>query len=377
MSRLGPRNSQFRTATARLRILLCCGGWIAAMPLLAGCAARGLDFDYGRRSSVTGNPSVNGTSVLSEMFVKAGHPVDSKRALTPGLENVQTIVWFPNSLKAPSEDVLDWFDVWLRNEPGRTLVYVGRGYDAQPLFWRKTKAKLPDQRAEADAAEVEAKEEFARDLKKLPSKEECKWFELVNDKPAEEIGELAGPWAAGVDASKIDLELTQRLIPPNWFEWLLESDENSLVSREVVQARGGSHQVVLVTNGSFLLNFSLVNREHRKLAGRLIDLVDGERVVFLESGADGPPIMDSEPSPSMRQGFDLFGVWPVNVVLLHLAVMGIIFGFARWPIFGKPKQPAAAPGANFAQHATALGKLLERTGDRDYALRRLAEYRNP
>ena len=42
----------------------------------------------------------------------------------------------------------------------------------------------------------------------------------------------------------------------------------------------------VVANGSFLVNLQLVNKEHRKLAGKLIDEVPkGSRVVFIEANA--------------------------------------------------------------------------------------------
>ena len=65
-------------------------------------------------------------------------------------------------------------------------------------------------------------------------------------------------------------------------ESLLESDQGLIVGRLDV----GQSQLLVASNGSFLLNATLVNHEHRKLAGKLIDTIGpgGRDVVFLESG---------------------------------------------------------------------------------------------
>ncbi len=146
--------------------------------------------------------------------------------------------------------------------------------------------------------------------------------------------------------------------------------------RELLRRSHASSQRVLVVNGSFLLNYGLINHENRKLAGRLIDLAGSPgRVVFLESGDSDPRILPTDPAPQLPQGLAILAVWPINVVLLQLIAIGIIFGFARWPILGRPREPRPPEAANFGLHAEALGKLLSRTSSRDFALRRVAEYR--
>ncbi len=65
-------------------------------------------------------------------------------------------------------------------------------------------------------------------------------------------------------------------------EALLDSDEGLILGRLDI----GQSQLLVVANGSFLLNAMLVNHEHRKLAGKLVDAIGpgGRDVVFLESG---------------------------------------------------------------------------------------------
>jgi hypothetical protein len=132
--------------------------------------------------------------------------------------------------------------------------------------------------------------------------------------------------------------------------------------------------VIVVTNGSFLLNLPLVNHEHRKLAGSLIDEVGvNRRVVFLEASGD-PEVLDKEPEVSIPSGLDFLGVYPFNYILLQLAVAGMIFCFARLPIFGKPRDDQPTQLSDFGEHVSALGELLAKTGDYQFAASRLAHY---
>jgi hypothetical protein len=134
-------------------------------------------------------------------------------------------------------------------------------------------------------------------------------------------------------------------------------------------------ELLIVANGSFVLNEPLVNHEHRKLAARLIDHVGTPKsVAFLESGAGGPMLLETEPEQGIKNGMEIFGVAPFNWIFLHLAVLGAIFCVARFPIFGAPRPLDPAPLSDFGRHVWALGKLLERTGDREFAISRLQHY---
>jgi hypothetical protein len=52
----------------------------------------------------------------------------------------------------------------------------------------------------------------------------------------------------------------------------------------------------------------------------------------------------------------------------------VIFCAARFPIFGRPREPAPPRLSDFSRHVWALGQLLSRTKDRAYALGRVLQY---
>jgi hypothetical protein len=299
------------------------------------------------------------------MFSEAGHKVAFRRTLiTSNFEMTSTIVWFPDDFALPSEAVRDWFDQWLSARAGRTLVYVGRDFDAATLYWQKAMRLVrPEKQASYRAHQLGEIALHDRQRARAASEQpQCDWFSLKTES-LEKVQDLAGPWLSGIDSAKTEIELGTQLVPPKRAGWLLTSKDKALVTRHD-DWHGG--QLIAVANGSFLLNMPLVNHEHRKLAGKLIKAVGSPgRVVFLESGPGGPPI---DPAAEAVTFWQLFGGWPLNVILLHLAVLGIIFCFARWPIFGRPQTPPAELVSDFGKHVEAVGELLHRTHDRNFAL---------
>lgn len=133
-------------------------------------------------------------------------------------------------------------------------------------------------------------------------------------------------------------------------------------------------QLIVVANGSFLLNVALANHENRKLAAHLIaECGEPKRAVFLESSSSGLPVFGEEPDEKPN-GFELFRVWPLNVLLSHLVVLGILYCVAMFPIFGRPKQLPREAVSDFGKHITALGEMLEKSRNATYARQLLANY---
>src|SRR5256885_9499747 len=88
---------------------------------------------------------------------------------------------------------------------------------------------------------------------------------------------------------------------------------------------------------------------------------------------NAPPILEKEPTGSMQSPLELLKVWPLNAILLHVAVLGIIICLSRSLIFGRPRDLPGDSPSDFGKHVAALGKLLARTKDRNYAQARLAQ----
>jgi hypothetical protein len=320
--------------------------------------------------------SVNGTAVFADMVQRAKHSVYSWNRLSPRLrDDADCIVWFPDDFEPPTDEQCDWLETWLARSPGRTLIYVGRHYDAAPKYWRQAARKAPaEQKAVMLQNAVAADDKLQSEMATI-SGDECAWFRLQKDRPALHVSTLEGSpdWVASIEPSACDVELAAGLVPWDDAQRLVWAGGDAIVSRiEVEQS-----QILLVANGSLLLNHCLINHEHRKIAGRLIDEIGPPRktVVFLESRAGGPPIVDDEPQARRASPWALFHTWPMNWILLHLLVAGAIFCFSRWPIFGLPRSEPADALSDFGKHVHAVGLWLARTRDAAFAHTRLQHYR--
>ena len=343
-----------------------------------GCAHPDLQTSYGQRSGPLVYCSVNGTAVLSGMFELSGDTVFSWNVLSPRLyDRVDAIVWFPDDFEPPSEEVRDWLEDWILDSPGRTLVYVGRDFDAEASYW---KAVRPLARAK-DKKEIQRRENAARirfrgARRDIPKDRDHAWFTVTGKLDPRRVVTIEGEkeWTEGIDQTKLEIELNGRFAPADGFDVLLESEGDMLIGR---QEWWDDSQLIVVSNGSFLLNHSLANHEHRKLAGRLIDAVGppGQTVGFLESYAGGPAILDHDPAVGPPLGLDMFTIWPTNWILIHFTIAGVIFCFARFPIFGRPLELEVDSRSDFDKHITALGELLARSRDTSYAETRIKQYR--
>jgi hypothetical protein len=324
------------------------------------------------------------------MFRRAGHRVTTFGRLSPKLDRYDTLIWFPDSFQPPTGNQRQWLENWLASGSGRTVVYVGRDYDASVHYWDAVAPSAPPAQAdEVLRRRAEARAAWEARRSEMPTNEYARWFLVERDHQPRRAESLSGPWAGGIDAPETDLHLEGLLkiptaaersaaqdgLAPPAVEVLLAADGEEVVTR-LTDPAWGDGQILVVTNGSFLLNYPLVNHEHRKLAVRLIDECQpAGNVVFMESGAEGPPILAKEPTGGFPTGLELVKVWPLNVILLHLAVLGLVLCLSRAMIFGRPRELPAESAADFGQHVAALGTLLARTKDRNYAQARLSQYR--
>lgn len=367
--------------------------FVVVLAICAGCE-NGIDTQYGRRSGISGGDSVNGTAVLSRMVEAAGHKVKTATRLSPRLyESADCIVWAPDDFAPPKPDVRQWFAGWWRHGAGRTLIFIGRDFDAAPLYWKNIKqAATADELPEIERRLAYDEQRFLSARSNIPEDEDCDWFVCRGKRQQRSVTTLEGTadWVTDIDAKQLEIELNGRLVPPPDVEVLLESKGDMLVSRQAMgDARealfqllddpsappdGGS--LIVVANGSFVLNLPLVNREHRKLAARLIEQIGNKpkEVVFLESGPGGPPVWEDDPSERSRTSLEILAVWPFNAIFLQLGALGLIFCYSRLPIFGRPRPLAAGHLVDFGRHVAALASLLARTRDAKYAAERVAIY---
>jgi Domain of unknown function (DUF4350) len=368
--------------------------------VIAGRRDEQLPSVYGRRRGGEAARSVNGTAVLADVFRQDGRRVTTISRFSPKLNDFDVLVWIPNDFKPPDDEHRQWLEAWLKNDEGsgakkRTLIYVGRDYDAAVDYWQRIVPQTPEPLGqEAVRRQSEARAAFEHDRSEMPTRQYARWFTARRDEKPRKIDKLGGPWAKGIDAKKANIHLEGRLAIPTKDELpstddrlhcepLLTAGRDALVFR-VTDATNtkpedslGKGEIFVVANGSLVLNYPLVNHEHRKLAAKLVEesSAEGDKIAFIESQPGGPPILKKEPTGGFPTVLELLKVWPLNAILLHLTFLGIVLCLARWPIFGRPRELPADSPTDFGKHVAALGKLLARTKDRNYAHARLVQYR--
>ncbi len=369
---------------------------VLALTALMGCGSEDIDHTYGKRRGSNGGDSVNGTRVLAEMFEGYGHKVTTRAYLSPKVSDVDVIVWFPDDFAPPTDEQQEFLEQWVSEEPARTLIYVGRDYDASIDYWEKVLPDAPpEQVVELLRRQAKARARHDRARTAMAAEDDCRWFGVRGNEPVRVIGArnengttLSGPWSRDgtLDPTQLDIRLQGRLAPlddPPEGRYggqfrsheLLAAGEDPLVWK-VANSSWDEGKILVVTNGSFLLNLALVEHSHRKLAGKLIAECGGapRQVVFLESGAGGPPVFEQEPGEDYPTGFEAFTIWPIGPILMHFIVLGLVYLASRMSIFGRPNELPLEPVSDFGHHIEALGKLLERTQNYRYAEQRLEDY---
>lgn len=97
-------------------------------------------------------------------------------------------------------------------------------------------------------------------------------------------------------------------------------------------------------------------------------------VGFLTTDSAGANVSEVDPEINARTGMELFTVWPLSLIVLHLAVTGFIACMILLPIFGRPRQGKTVSNSDFADHLDAVAVLMSRSGGEEYARRRVSEY---
>jgi hypothetical protein len=362
-----------------------------AVLLLACCAGclqpPGLSTEYGR-SAGSALSSVNGTSALAKLFRQSGHRVSVSRRLGDLVENADVVVWVPNDSDLPRRTVTRYFDSWLTQQPGRRLIYVVKDYQGALDYWQQMAATSPD--------DVVTQRELARAITRadvfgeaLPLAGDCDWFRLERTVPSErQVDGGDWKWLFTIDDSNErrpravtrthifprddDVALSEDVVEVSdrWIPLLSDGDQ-TLVA-EYRRNHWGDSRVVAFSSGAWLLNLPLAKPDNRLIAEQLVnECASANRIVFLETGADGPTISDGK---SRHHALEAFTVRPFNSILLHLTVLGMFFCCAVFPIFGRPQPVVEVVRSDFRRHVVALGELLARTGDVDYARARRDYY---
>jgi hypothetical protein len=341
-----------------------------ALALVAGCGGE-VESDYGRAR----DQSVNGTAVLARLLRARGHQVRTAIRLTPQLnEWADVIVRFAPYPGPPEAEEATWYLEWLTTGEGRQMIYVPRDYDAWTEYWDQALARLPQDQTERREQAKKLRDKPRRnwpalaDLRPKHVGRPEDWFAVDTSSGAPEVCKtLTGPWSRGIEAAQAALPRHETLKVESETV-LLEGDDRPLA---IEWSRFNDSRVLVVANGSFLLNAALLNPARRPLAARVVEWA-GEgprRVAFVE----GRFVLHGPADRSTI--FELFRVPPFGWVAAQLLVLGLAACLARAPRLGRARPEPPSGEERPAAHPEALGALLARTGQAADARAILDAYR--
>jgi hypothetical protein len=340
----------------------------------AGCAGGGVDASYGKARG----KSINGVSGFAELCRGRGHSVRVSVRLNDRVGDwASTIVRFSPYPGPPEKSEADWYQQWAARNPNRRVLYVPRDFDSEPEFWSTILAshskKLTD-RYIADA--TTQRNNALKWSDELPNSARnpappADWYRNATTTPPPTVCKtLDGPWAEGVDSAKA--AITRHQVPEveHDEEVLLRGDGQPLVLNWAWNDGG---RVLVVANGSFLLNETLAHRERRKLTEHVLDwLADGgPNIAFIE----GRATTEDKDCPLSGTIWEIFCVEPVNRVLAQWLVFSLLLVLSLAPILGRPRTWSSEGDDRPVAHAEALGDLLGRVKDESSARAMLDTYR--
>jgi hypothetical protein len=358
-------------------------GWpvsLAAIVAIVGCGETEIDTSYGQARG----KSVSGTGVFAELLRDRGHEVRTARRLNDELgEWARTIIRFAPYAGPIEQDEAQWFLDWQLARPGRRLIYVCRDGGAEAEYWSAALAALPGDAPQEQRDRIEARLESAGGWGSQlappgtePADPEV-WFSL-DDSPGSPTtcSTLEGPWAEGIDPALAGIPINRGLTSVSGVEVpLLIGDGRVLAMDWVWEMADGPDDpsaVLVVANGSFLLNAALVPPGRRPLALRAAEWAgDGPRNVAFVEGSF--PLGEETPMPSP---FDVIRQIPeLRMVAGHFMVLALVAALSRAVILGRPRAAPASGADRPRAHAEALGYLMSRVGAERAAVALLDSYR--
>lgn len=234
----------------------------------------------------------------------------------------------PSSSSQPSTTPVSFFP-WMRSE----------SWGEEYLTAEKERRAAPTSDSEDISAEMESDEDF---LERIAKWDDDDFFEEKITLPSEGV--------------------THEVV-------LRTANQEPLITI-VTKPQWEGSRIVLLANSSLISNLSLTYDGNRQLASTLIDTFSPGRVGFLSASAD-PMVLDGD---NGNEGLLSLLSLPVNLLVAHLALLGLVALFCLWPIFGRPAELPALSTQSFSQHIKALGILLQKTGDQFYARTTIADY---
>jgi hypothetical protein len=154
---------------------------------------------------------------------------------------------------------------------------------------------------------------------------------------------------------------------------LYRSTDGTPLIYEILDPSWGDSRLIVVNNASLCCNYALADADRRRVTMSIIERSrEDSRAAFLS--VPNPVLRYASPPSNDPFGLALFTIYPLNIILIHCLLLGIVALIVMWPIFGRPQAIPERNTTDFGRHIEAFGQLLRKTRDRTYALQMVGRY---
>lgn len=382
---------------------------IAVLTFSSGCAPE-LRTEYGYSRGVEGDQSINGFGALRRTFKNHGWSTRDANRLNERMANVDALVWIPNARDTLYENAMQWLEDWLSKKP-RTLVYLVPDNGSEAEYFEAASAITePKQRLEYRRRLARLETDQLLERLRQGAIPDNGWFSLEYLPEGASLEKVSGQWRltspaeSGQDVASAKSRVPSadyRIIPPSApantaassastvyrtsqgtstakmeQEVLLAASDGSVIVTRITAPQWGQSKILVVSSGSLLSNYSLATPTGQAMVANLIQETgnDPGTLAFMSTDFRGALISDVDPEINATTGMELFTVWPLSLVMLHLAVIGFIACMVLLPIFGRPREGERDPTSDFGDHLDAVATLMYRSGGEEFARRRVSDY---
>lgn len=401
------QSSRRRSHLLKTMLLLGFGMLCAAS---VGCGGSNvLPVEYGPSRGSGGLKSVNGFGGLRETYESLGWETRSINRLGDRMMHLDAIVWTPLDSSTIRWAETNWYENWLA-EGDKTLIYVVFDEGSSADYWRSmVPLANPDQRFEYRRRAARA--QIVRDkisskpaalgtqgwfsLETLPVPQPIKTIENAEETvvfeatPADAQPELlyrVVPFKESNPSNRANINLPLTTITADFSEEMFSTAEVSLTEylqtadglplvTEITSPEWKGSKVFVVSGGSLVTNYALTTPQGRITAASIIrESGKPGKLGFLVSDATGIRVSDAYEAENRKTGMELLTVWPLSLVSIHLALIGLVACLIMLPIFGRPRKGKQKSQSDFSDHLNAVASLLDRTDSDLYARQKINEY---
>lgn len=341
--------------------------------------------------------SVNGFAVLGELLEQRGNTVSKTTLLSPQLDQFEILLWFHEATQLPQPEAFERVQQWLEEDARRLLVFIGNDHNAKTEFMEQVyrNSTMEDRQW----ARLVSRRFMSRDLNdqldsnallpqqyrpveypRIAEGEFRSWFR-VRSAPSGFVGR----WEFAEDlVADEQIETTVELpairvdhyLKPLGDHELLIQCSNGDQDLPLVWTReldyGG--RVLVVSSASFLSNLGIVKPANRPLVDVVLNEIPTRRNVLVLHSGPGDVPLSSTPEDRMVKTWSWMKHGPFPVAILHVLAFAVLFCFARYPVFGRPKDMEFKPRNDFGLHLEEIGRLLRQSNRTEFARARVKHY---